>query len=78
MLRLAGWSSSPHSMTEQYRITKGRIVVAGQVARRREALKLDYLLRYTGDFSIAAVEAKAESELASRRSMLSKAFRGEL
>lgn len=51
-------------MTEQYRITRGRIVVAGQTARRREALRADYLLRYTGDFSIAVVEAKAESELA--------------
>lgn len=30
MLRLAGWESSPHSMTEQFRITKGRIVVAGR------------------------------------------------
>lgn len=63
-LRESGWESSPHSMTEQYRITKGRIVVAGQAARRREALKADYLLKYTGDFNIAVVEAKAESELA--------------
>lgn len=61
-LRASGWETSPHSVTEQYRITKGRIVVAGQSARRKEALKADYLLRYTRDFSIAVVEAKAESE----------------
>jgi len=37
-------------------------VVAGQTARRKEALKADYLLRYASDFSIGVVEAKAESE----------------
>lgn len=61
-LRASGWETAPHSISEQYRITKGRIVVAGQSARRKDALKADYLLRYTHDFSIAVVEAKAESE----------------
>jgi len=63
-LRLAGWETNPHSMTEQYRITKGRIVIAGQSAKRRESLRADYLLRYANDYNIAVVEAKAEGETA--------------
>lgn len=65
-LRQSGWETPPHSLTEQFRITKGRIVVAGQNARRKEALKADYLLRYRADHSLAVVEAKAESEPATK------------
>jgi type I restriction enzyme R subunit len=61
-LRTVGWESTPHSLTEQFRITRGRIVVAGQTARRQPALRADYLLKYRTDFSIAVVEAKAEAE----------------
>jgi type I restriction enzyme R subunit len=62
-LQAAGWDSEPHSIAEQRTFTNGRIVVAGTKARRLERKKSDYLLRYTPDFMIAVVEAKAEHKL---------------
>jgi type I restriction enzyme R subunit len=59
-LREAGWEQHPHSITEQYRFTDGRVEVRGSVVRRREQKRADYLLRYTRDFPIAVVEAKPE------------------
>jgi type I restriction enzyme R subunit len=56
----AGWDTDPHSFTEQRTFTDGRIVVAGNTVRRRPQKRADYLLRYTHDFMIAVVEAKAE------------------
>jgi type I restriction enzyme, R subunit len=56
----AGWDTDPHSFTKQKTFTDGRIVVAGQLARRKRQKRADYLLRYTRDFSIAVVEAKAD------------------
>lgn len=57
----AGWDHDPHSFTEQKTFTDGRIVVTGDTARRRSQTqkRADYLLRYTRDFVIAVVEAKA-------------------
>ncbi len=55
----AGWDNDPHSFTEQKTFTDGRIVVAGDKIRRRPQKRADYLLRYTRDFMIAVVEAKA-------------------
>ncbi len=55
----AGWDDEPHSFTEQKTFTDGRIVVAGAKIRRRPQKRADYLLRYTRDFMIAVVEAKA-------------------
>ena len=54
----AGWDNDPHSFTEQKTFTDGRIVVAGQMTRRRPQKRADYLLRYTRDLPIAVVEAK--------------------
>ena len=54
-----GWDDDPHSFTEQKTFTDGRIVVAGNKTRRRPQKRADYLLRYTRDFMIAVVEAKA-------------------
>src|SRR5664280_798498 len=62
-LQGAGWDTEPHSLAEQRTFTAGRIVVAGAKAKRREAKRTDYLLRYTPDFTIAVVEAKAEDAL---------------
>lgn len=59
-LQAAGWERDPHSITEQRYFTDGRIVVAGTRTARRKQKKADYLLRYTRDFPIAVVEAKAE------------------
>ena len=55
----AGWDNEPHSFTEQKTFTDGRIVVTGNKTRRRPSKRADYLLRYTRDFMIGVVEAKA-------------------
>ncbi len=55
----AGWETEPHSISEQKTFTDGRILVVGSKARRLPSKRSDYLLRYTRDFPIAVVEAKA-------------------
>lgn len=59
----AGWDNEPHSFTEQRTFTDGRIVLLGKKIRRRPKKRADYLLRYTRDFTIAVVEAKADHKL---------------
>ena len=54
------WDNDPHSFTEQKTFTDGRIVVSGGKIHRRPQKRADYLLRYTRDFPIAVIEAKAE------------------
>ena len=56
----AGWDTDPHSFTEQKTFTDGRIVMLGQMTRRKPQKRADYLLRYARDFPIAVVEAKAD------------------
>jgi len=56
----AGWDNDPHSFTEQRTFTDGRIVVSGDKIRRKKQKRADYLLRYTRDFPIAVIEAKAD------------------
>ncbi len=58
-LQAAGWENEPHSLTEQKSFTDGRILVVGNKARRQAQKRADYLLRFTRDFPIAVVEAKA-------------------
>ncbi len=58
-LLAAGWEDDPHSIAEQRTITDGRIVPVGNGFIRRPPKRVDYLLRYTRDFPIAVVEAKA-------------------
>lgn len=55
----SGWDDDPRSFTEQKTFTDGRIVLTGEKVRRRPQKRADYLLRYTRDFVIAVVEAKA-------------------
>src|SRR5437899_2504956 len=59
-LQAAGWDNDPHSIAEQRWFTSGRILVRGNHAERRKGKRADYLLRYTRDFPLAVVEAKAE------------------
>lgn len=59
-LREADWETNPHSLTEQYTFTDGRVEIIGNTPRRGEKKRADYLLRYTRDFPIAVVEAKPE------------------
>lgn len=56
----AGWNNDPHSYTEQRTFTDGRIILLGNKVRRGKQKRADYLLRYTRDFPIAIVEAKAD------------------
>jgi type I restriction enzyme R subunit len=58
-LQAAGWDDEPHSIAEQRTITDGRIVPVGQGFIRKPPKRVDYLLRYTRDFPLAVVEAKA-------------------
>jgi type I restriction enzyme R subunit len=58
-LQAAGWDDEPHAIAEQRSITDGRIVPVGQGFTRRPPKRVDYLLRYTRDFPLAVVEAKA-------------------
>ena len=65
-LQRAGWDDDPHSIAEQRTITDGRIIPVGNGFRRRGPKKPDYILRYTRDFPLAVVEAKAEYKSASQ------------
>ncbi len=56
-LYAAGWTDD--QISEEKSFTDGRIVVAGDKIRRRPQKRADYLLRYTRDFALAVVEAKA-------------------
>ena len=58
-LQAAGWDTDPHSIAEQRTITDGRIVPVGKGFVRKPPKRVDYLLRYTRDFPLAVVEAKA-------------------
>lgn len=58
-LQAAGWEHEPHSIAEQRTITDGRIVPVGAGFVRRPPKRVDDLLRYTQDFPLAVVEAKA-------------------
>ncbi len=59
-LQVAGWDDPPHSIAEQRTFTDGRIVPVGDKIHRLQQKRADYLLRYTRDFTLAVVEAKAE------------------
>jgi type I restriction enzyme, R subunit len=63
-LQAAGWDDDPHSIAEQRSITDGRIVPVGKGFIRKPPKRVDYFLRYTRDFTLAVVEAKAEYKAA--------------
>ncbi len=56
----SGWDSAPHSITEQRSFTDGRVFVIRGKVQRGKKKRADYLLRYTRDFPVAVVEAKAD------------------
>ncbi len=58
-MQASGWEDEPHSIAEQRSITDGRIIPAGKGFIRKPPKRVDYLLRYTRDFPLAVVEAKA-------------------
>ena len=63
-LREASWETSPHSITEQYTFTDGRVKLTGENVTRDERKRADYLLLYNRDYPIAVVEAKPEGDSA--------------
>jgi type I restriction enzyme, R subunit len=56
-LYAAGWTDE--QISEQKTFTDGRIVLAGNKAKRRPQKRADYLLRYRKDLAVAVVEAKS-------------------
>lgn len=58
-LQAVGWDTDPHRLNEQVTFTDGRIIAAGGKGHRRKGKRVDYLLRYRLDLTIAVVEAKA-------------------
>lgn len=62
-LNAAGWDDDVHSIIEQKTFTDGRIIPMSNKIKRQRQKRADYLLRYTRDFTIAVVEAKADYKL---------------
>jgi type I restriction enzyme R subunit len=66
-LKAVGWEDEPHRANSQHIFTYGRIIVAGQKAKRRPGKRADYILRYTPDIAKhpwdSAAELKADSGL---------------
>jgi len=60
-LQAAGWDADPHGIAEQRTFTDGRIFpLKDGRGKRGKPKRADYLLRYTRDFTLAVVEAKAD------------------
>jgi len=62
-LESAGWDSSQHSHIDQKTFTDGRVIPVGGRFKRGPKKRADYILRYSHDFPIAVVEAKADYKL---------------
>ncbi|WP_225707822.1 hypothetical protein [Bradyrhizobium cenepequi] len=63
-LRAAGWDDAPPAINEQCTFTDGRVTFVGGRARRGRQKRADYILRFSADYPIAVVEAKASSKSA--------------
>ncbi len=74
LLQEAGWDSDPHSIAEQRSITDGRIVPVGHGFMRKPPKRADFLLRFTRDFPLAVVEAKAAHQHAAAGLQQSKLY----
>lgn len=59
LLQAAGWDNDPYGIAEQRSITDGRIVPVGKGFTRKKNKRVDYLLKYRRDRTLAVVEAKA-------------------
>jgi len=64
-LQAAGWDDEPHSIAEQRTITDGRIVPVGKGFVRKPPRRVDFLLRFERNFTLAVIEAKAAWKSAS-------------
>jgi type I restriction enzyme R subunit len=57
-LYASGWSDD--LILEQRNFTDGKIIIVGRKAKRKNAKRFDYLLRYSQNFPVAIVEAKSK------------------
>ncbi|WKZ11284.1 MAG: type I restriction endonuclease [Gammaproteobacteria bacterium] len=73
-LQAAGWDAEPHSIAEQRTITDGRVIPVGKGFVRKPPKRVDYLLRYTRDFPLAVVEAKASYKTATDAVQQARAY----
>jgi type I restriction enzyme R subunit len=73
-LLAGGWDTDPHSIAEQRSITDGRIVPVGKGFIRKPPKRVDFLLRYTRDFPLAVVEAKASYKAAADSMQQAKTY----
>jgi type I restriction enzyme R subunit len=73
-LQSAGWDTEPHSIAEQRTITDGRVIPVGKGFVRKPPKRVDYLLRYTRDFTLAVVEAKATYKTAADAVQQARAY----
>ena len=56
-LRQAGWDELTQ-LREEVSFTKGRVIVRGQIVRRGQAKRADYILYYKPNIPLAVIEAK--------------------
>jgi type I restriction enzyme R subunit len=63
---------------EQRTFTDGKIIVIGRKAKRKKAKRFDYLLRYSQNFPLAIVEAKARYKSAADGMQQAKDYAGIL
>lgn len=73
-LQSLGWDDEPHSIAEQRTVTDGRIIPTGRGFVRKPPKRVDYLLRYTRDFPLAVIEAKASYKSAADAVQQSKQY----
>src|ERR1700751_2126095 len=73
-LQSAGWAREPHSIAKQRPITDGRVIPVGKGFIRKPPKRVDYLLRYTRDFPLAVVEAKAAYKTAADAVQQARAY----
>ena len=73
-LQEAGWDNDPHSIAEQRSVTDGRVVPVGKGFIRKPPKRVDFLLRYTRDFPLAVVEAKASYKTAADAVQQARAY----
>ena len=71
-LYISTWTDD--QILEQRIFTKGKIIVIGRKAKRGEAKKFDYLLRYSQNFPIAIVEAKKKYKKAAEGMQQAKEY----
>ena len=68
----AGWTDE--QINEQHTFTNGRVIPTAKRVRRGPQKRADYRLRYTRDFPIAIVEAKASYKTAGKRLQQAKEY----